>query len=116
MSKRTGAVKVLLNIMSREEWQVEILKKLDFRPRGFEDLAKEFNMNKDTREYLDLMLLVSGLQEKHGEGVPKVKTTFIDETQTYSLYRTEQENELVQKGLLPGIETGHYTFLRNKER
>jgi hypothetical protein len=90
---------VLLDNKSRKEWQDEIMKKLDLRPLGIDDLAGQFGFEKHSREYKDLIVLVSNLQERRGE-LPKIKAAFNSERRVYALYRTDQEKELIEKGVL----------------
>jgi hypothetical protein len=99
MRKISLDLQVLLNIKPREEWQAEILKKLDLRPLAFDDLAKEFGFEKHSREYKDLSALISGLQ-RNGENGSHIKTAITTKDWVYPLYRADQEEELIQKGVL----------------
>ena len=128
MPKVNPEIKVLLNVMPKEYWQEEILKKLDLRPLDFDDISKEFGFEKDSREYKDLMILVSSLQERHKNLEPKVKAAFVEGVRLYPLYRTDQENELVQRGVLSeehcfrpfvtahDLEIEHHRHLISRER
>jgi hypothetical protein len=92
---------LLLKIRSRDEWHDEILRKIDMHPLGFDDLAREFGFpDRNMREYLDLIILVGDLQEEHGGKDQIIKSAFVEGTNIYPLFRSDQEQALVDSGVL----------------
>jgi hypothetical protein len=96
-----------LNIVDRETWPAWkelILKTIDGEPKDIRTISRELGIIPDTDKFGFLIEIASDLEKELKNTQPKIRCVAAHDEYRFLLYRVDQTDELIEKGVLSAEE------------
>jgi hypothetical protein len=96
-----------INIADRETWPAWkklILKTIDGEPKDMGTISREFGIIPDTEEFHLLTEIASDLENETKNTKPKIRCVTVHDEYRFLLYRVDQTDELIEKGIISAEE------------